>query len=57
MISRTVSLPCFSEGAPVSDGSGLGLYTVKKAVEKLGGRYLVSSPVPFERTAVQTTTR
>lgn len=40
----------FFRGSTISDGSGLGLYTVKKAVEKLGGSISFES-VPFERTA------
>jgi signal transduction histidine kinase len=40
----------FFRGSTISDGSGLGLYTVKKAVEKLGGSISFES-TPFERTA------
>jgi signal transduction histidine kinase len=39
----------FFRGTSVSDGSGLGLYTVKKAVEKLGGDISFES-VPFQKT-------
>ncbi|MBL7871936.1 MAG: tetratricopeptide repeat protein [Cyclobacteriaceae bacterium] len=39
----------FFRGSIISDGSGLSLYTVKKAVEKIGGDITFES-IPFERT-------